>query len=324
MTNTTRKISILLPMVYIGIIVVKDYLVNLLVYMNDSEKGLAYISLKSALIQAVILICGALAFIYIKYITMRKEAVYNGEEAQSFLEIGGFRKISLSEAGAAVLIGTLSYIAFNSLKNVYMMFKFCVYGDAGFAAEKIPVGSGEFLFLLFIFAFLMVIGEELVYRSMLFYNLYCKGKKNVFSILFCILVFAAAHGSVEQMLQAAFLALLLCTITIKSQSVFICVIIHMIYNVLGTTITYYNPMFMLEFFGAGYDMLQVDGMIVAVKLLLAAVIATTLLFLLVQSRGIRKISVSELAVKKNLTGKEGILLGVILIYSIYKIYKVLQ
>lgn len=282
MMDTKKKTWVVILLYYIGIIIVKDYLVNLFVHMSDVGNGVTYNSFKSALFQAFVLIIGAWICLRNVYGIGRRDAVYRRVPSKSFSEVCGFRKISVMTGLKGVFIGGLSYIAFNSIKNAYLMYCFASGEEIKWSTEVTAPEPGVFLFILFIFSLLMVVGEELVYRSMLFHNIEGSKENKIVVYLLSIVFFAIAHDSKEQMIQAAFLGLLLCLLMDFTKSVLVCIIIHMTYNIIGCVITYYSPMLLLNMAGFTKEMLEIEAMIVAVKLLLVAVPAVTVLFIMVQ------------------------------------------
>lgn len=284
MSKRNSYIPIML-IVYILIIISKDYLINLFLFMNNTAEGLTYLSLKSALLQAGVLIVGGLTFFLIKYKKKCDEAVYNSEnEMPNFAQIAGFVRTSTPNVLFSFLIGFVSYVAFNSMKNIYIVCKLYFAGEMYVPAAANAIGISEFLTLLLVFSVWIVLGEEIVYRSMMFSQLFKESKSQRIATVFSVFVFVAAHNSIEQMIQAAFLATILCMVIQKTDSIIPCIAIHFTYNTLGIINTYYYPTAFLEMFGYQYGMTNIDILVSVVKVLIVSLVASAILFIFLKEK----------------------------------------
>lgn len=284
MTVKKSKFLVMSLWFYIVTIFTKDYIVNLLIYMNESDQGLAYISLKSALIQAFVLILGGILFFIVKRKILNDDAVYNGnKDKKTLVSVAKINRISLKQILLGFISGIVSYIAFNSLKSAYIMIRIYINGEVNTGTAPIDIETGMLFYITFIFAILMVIGEELVYRSMLFSESIYTGGRIILFLIINSLIFASAHDSVDQIIQAVFLSIILCLSLLKTGSLTSCILIHFTYNVIGLFVTYLRPTLMLELTGYRYGMLNIDILISTVAFLILFIAASVILLFLTKS-----------------------------------------
>ena len=281
MQNSKIKKSNGLFVIYIIAILLKDYIFPRISYMANNYESSFSISIRDALLQFGILLTAAFIFFIVKYNNERSQTVIEKRERfDSFSSIIHWNHCSKFNIGLYVIIGTASYISFQLFKNVYLVINYSITANDVLIPLQQP--SIEILPLVMLFLTYVIwaaFSEEFFYRSMLFGEILKRNR--LFAYLFSVIIFALAHNSVEQVIQSAFLAIVLCVVFEKTASILPCIIIHIIYNTLGVINTYiYLPRYGIlryDFF----TLTRYDYWLEAIKLCIMSVISFGMIIVLI-------------------------------------------
>ena len=229
----------------------------------------------SLICQSAILVIGAILFAWFRKV---KE---NGSMIEKDLWTTiGINTVGKTNCFMSVIIGIISFFSFNLLKSCVSLLMVYFGSDISIGYLDAPVDPSFFVFVVLMLGIWMPIGEEMIYRGMLFYMI-SSDKYAVPFILFNCIVFAGAHQSAEQMIQAFFLGFVLCFLVHKMKSITMGVFVHISYNIVGIIVTYFFPLFFFKVFGADEELSPNQMLLSAAMMLFFAIISITLLLLLI-------------------------------------------
>jgi len=318
MKNSKPKNFTLLFVIYIIAIAVKDYVFPRITFMttngNESFAG----SLRDALLQFSVLFVFVLIFFIFKYNRERSRAVIKKRKTvDSFSSIINWKPCSKVNVVLCVIIGITSYISFQLFKNVYLVINYSItYNDELIPIQQTNIDALPVVMLFLVYAIWVVLSEEFFYRSMLFSEILKRNR--LFAYLFSVIIFALAHNSFEQIVQATFLAIVLCVIFEKTASVIPCIIIHIIYNMLGVINTYiYSP----EYGILRYDLfaiVQYDYWLEAIKLSILGVV-TFGIVIIFMSKIKKTVCPKNEKAKERFSSTDNILILIIIILNLLKL-----
>lgn len=254
----------------------KDYFLGLLYLMISgfNENGLEIIGL---LTQSAVLIISAILF---AWFIKRKLSSHDKGEGQSVWNILGIKPIGRGTVLKSVLLGAVCFFTFNILKNSIVLV-FASFGrDVSIGYVDAPPDFPSFLFLLLMFCLWMPLGEELIYRGMLF-HMPVERENVVLLTITNLLVFAGAHEYGDQAIQAFFLGLVLCLSAYRTKSTSVGIIIHMVFNLFGMIITYYFPLSLFTIFGVNGNGTPNEMRLAAARMLFVVIALLILLVVLI-------------------------------------------
>lgn len=238
MNKKTGKVMVVF-LLYIVMIVIKNYFIDIYFYMRSDENYNIKIQLISAFSQAVIMIVWGIVCAHILNANNKRDKVIK-------------KDVALSVVG-----GILCFLTFNTAKNGYEMFRWF------FVSEKIDIKNHNqveisvFLVIVLVLGIWFAIGEELVYRKVLCLDL-SESVGVKCSYIISVVLFVLAHSSVEQMIQAFFVALILNYLILRKKSLVSCIVLHAIYNICGLISTYIYPAWLTNIFGISDNMVKED------------------------------------------------------------------
>lgn len=192
----------------------------------------------------------------------------------------GINSIGKYNGLMAVIIGIISYFSFNLLKSFVSLVSFYFGNDISIGYVDAPVDPSFFVFVVMMLGVWMPIGEEMIYRGMLFHMI-SRPKRAGILILFNCVVFSGAHQSAEQMIQAFFLGVVLCLLVRRMNGITMGLIVHVSFNVLGLVMTYFCPLFVFKAFGVEEQMSSNQLLLSASCMLFFSIFFMTLLILLI-------------------------------------------
>ena len=319
--NKTKKFTLLF-MIYIIAIVTKDYIFPRVSYLANDFDESAATHLRDALLQFNILFTSALLFFAFKYKNEKNQvAIEKQERVVSFSGIMNWNHCSRFNIILCVIMGIASYVSFQLFKNVYLIINYSITNNETLIPTQQTVVEVFPLVMFFlIYVLWAALSEEVFYRSMLFGEI-LKGNR-LFAYLFSVVIFALAHNSVEQIIQATFLAIVLCIVFEKTESILPCIVIHIIYNTLGVINTYiYSPNYGISREDI-FMLTQYDYWLEAIKLGIIGISVFGLIAMIMSK--IKKSTEhqnEETGVKFDF--KELILISIIFILGILKFYSVI-
>ena len=278
MQKKSEKILFYGLLMYALIIFLKDYYVNrfyLMVSGFDHQNSDSF----GLILQPAILVFGAVLFAWL----IKRKRSRTGEKQEIF-DILGIGPAGALNIFKSIGIGAVCFFAFNMLKNAIFV-ALAAYGKpVSISYVETPIDSGYFLFLMVMLGVWMPIGEELVYRGMLF-HIPSKTGNVVLLTLLNLLIFAGAHQSGEQVVQAIVLGLILCLFARKTGNISMGIIIHITFNLIGLIVTYYFPLALFTAFGIREDSTKNAMLLGACEMMFVVIILLMLLTVLI--RGIR-------------------------------------
>ena len=320
MQKKNEKILFYGLLMYAVIIFLKDYYVNRFYLMisgfdhkNSDSFGL--------ILQPAVLVVGALLFAWF----IKRKRSKTGEK-QEITDILGIGPVGTMNIFKSIGIGTVCFFAFNMLKNAIFVVLAANGKPVSISYIETPIDIGYFLFLLVMLGIWMPIGEELVYRGMLF-HIPSKTGNVVLLTLLNLLIFAGAHQSGEQVIQAIVLGLILCLFARKTGSISMGIIIHITFNLIGLVITYYFPLTLLTAFGIREDSTKNAMLLGACEMMFVVIVLLMLLVVLIHGIKIPEKTAAKASkefrnLKQQLPAISMAAVGVV--YSVWKIGRAFQ
>lgn len=304
---------------YAIIIFLKDYYLNLFYFMISDSKD-SDGNVISLIIQSAILVIGAILFAWFRKIKERKDSMI----AKDLWTTIGFNTIGNTNCLMSILIGIISFFSFNLLKSCVTLLMAFLGSDITIGYIDAPVDPTFFVFVVLMLGVWMPIGEEMLYRGVLFYMI-SSDKHAVTLILFNCIVFAGAHQSAEQMIQAFFLGGVLCILVRKMNSITMGLLVHVSYNVVGLVMTYFFPLFFFNVFGADEEMSYNQMLLSAAIMLFFSILTITLLMLLISR--LEKPIDQTIEKQENQADKKNYLIPavcMIIVVSSYSMWKIVR
>lgn len=218
--------------------VIKDYAIPLMFYIIDISNESIYFSLLNALIQFGFLSLMALVYCFIQYKKGKKYLLTSNisDAEMTFARVCGFNKQSAISYVLTVVISVFCFFSFQLFKNAYLFLKYSFSSDISLVSKVSSIDINILIMLILVHVVWAGIGEELIYRRIIFGEILKKNK--VLAYIISVVLFALAHNSTEQIIQATFLAIILCIVYHITNSISLCLILHIIYNSLGMLVTY--------------------------------------------------------------------------------------
>lgn len=235
--KNNKLIALALALIVLAFII-KDYVIPGMMYLVQGDSASSVYGYVSALLQFLVYL---LCYRVFHHFELREEEKTADQAELSYNnEVKGSKAV---ECLVLFAIGVLSYIAFQLLKNVVLLFLFGATRSPIWIPEDItPVSPTALVLIFFVHVVCSAIAEEAFFRATVFHAL--SKHAPLGGLLYSSFLFSFAHSGIEPVVQSFFLGLVLGVLYKKRQSIAFCAFIHIIYNTLGLINTYvFTPIY---------------------------------------------------------------------------------
>lgn len=147
------------------------------------------------------------------------------------------KKINVWQMLIFILLGIVTMFALNQFINYYCLTLNFFDKPSSTFSYKLN-GIKSYIFSIISLAILPAIGEELIFRGIIFNGL--KQKNTLFAVIVSSLFFSLFHFNLSQLFYPFFFGLLLGFVYNKTKNIFATMIIHFINNSVNLTIQYFS------------------------------------------------------------------------------------
>ncbi len=204
-------------------------------------------------------------------------------------ESGLTKKINITTVLVSIAIAVVCVFGALYLVNSFdILFEFLGYEMPKWS---FPIDNfGFYVLNLVLFAGLPAIGEELIFRGIIFQGLR-KNYSTIISVVFSSLLFALVHGSLVQFIYPFILGLILSVLRLRTNSLIVPIIVHFFNNAIVVTSEYIKTV-------TGFDFCAVPLWLTIVLGVVLFIVAGVILFLVDRFYFKKKFKTEEVQVEK--------------------------